>query len=235
MMIKLRTIYEKMTNREKIMLYVAIGFIVLMITDLLVLHPIMSELKVLDSKIKTESQEIQRDMRILSFKDSILKEYRNYESYLDVGIQSQEEIIGKLLKKLESLASQNEIKMSNVMPGEIEDKPIYKVYSTTLDFEGSLRSVLIFMNMLEESDNLFQVTRYSLEPKNRSGQVLKVNMDISRILINSEDLSDILEDEPEPQEDLEFDQETIEDPDFSMEASSSDFEGDMEVGVMEAI
>jgi hypothetical protein len=235
MMIKLRTIYEKMTNREKIILYVAIGFIVLMVTDLIVLHPIMSELKVLDSKIKTESQEIQRDMRILSFKDSILKEYRNYESYLDVGVQSQEEIIGKLLKKLENLSSQNEIKMSNVMPGEIEDKPIYKVYSTTLDFEGSLRSVLVFMNLLEESDNLFQVTRYTMEPKNRSGQLLKVNMDISRILINSEDLSDIIEDEASVEDPVELDQEVMEDADFDMEVSETESGGDMEMGVMEAI
>jgi hypothetical protein len=74
------------------------------------------------------------------------------------------------------------------MPGELEDKPIYKIYKTTLDFEGVLKDVLVFMNQLEESDNLFQIVRYQMEPKSKAGTQMKCNMDVTRILITEEDM-----------------------------------------------
>ena len=193
MMDKIKDIYKKMTGREKALLYAAITVFIIMITDLLILHPILSHIKVLEGKINAKSQAIQRDMRILSFKESILKEYIRYEKYLDTGVQTQQEIIARLLKKLENIAATHKIKITNVMPGEIEEKPIYKIYKTTLDFEGSLQDTLLFMDELEAAEYLFDILRYSMEPKNKSGQVLKVNMDVTRILINAEDLQEFQE------------------------------------------
>lgn len=195
---KLKTLYNKMTPREKGLFYGACAVIFLMISDLMVLHPILSHIKVLEAEIDAKAQSIQRDMRIASFKDSIIGDYRQYEKYLDTGEKTQEEIIAGLLKKLESVASQNNIKITNVMPGELEDKPIYKIYKTTLEFEGNLKDTLVFMNTLEESDNLFQITRYLLAPKNKSGESMKANMDVSRILITAEDIASLYANGEEP-------------------------------------
>lgn len=192
---KLREIYSKMSPREKGLFYGAVGALIFMMTDLLVLNPILSEIKVLEAEILAKSQSIQRDMRIISFKDSIVSEYVRYEQHLDSGEKTQEEIIAGLLKKLETVAAQNNIKITNVMPGELEDKPIYKIYKTTLEFEGTLKETLLFMNVLEESDNLFQITRYMIAPKNKSGQSMKTNMDVSRILITAEDISPFVDEE----------------------------------------
>lgn len=186
---KLKNIYAKMNSREKGLFYGAVGAIILVLTDFMVFHPILSQIKVMEAEIHAKSQSIQRDMRIVSFKDPITNEYRQFEQYLDTGEKTQEEIISTLLKKLENVATQHNIKITNVLPGEIEDKPIYKVYRTTLEFEGPLKDALVFMNELEESDNLFQITRYLLAPKNKSGESMKANMDVSRILITAEDLS----------------------------------------------
>lgn len=185
---KLKELYKKFSPRERILFYGTIGAFVLMLTDLLVLGPILSQLSVLDAEIRAKAQSIQRDMRILSFKQSIYKEYHNYETYLDTGEKSQDEIIAGLLRKLETIAAQHTITITNVMPGELEDKPIYKIYKTTLDFEGALKDVVLFMNHLEESDNLFQVGRYQMEPKSKTGTQMKCSMDISRILITAEDM-----------------------------------------------
>ena len=185
---KIKDLYKNFKPRERILFYSSVTAFVLMLCDFLVLGPILSHINVLEREIKAKSQSIQRDMRILSFKDSIFKEYRTFEHYLDTGEKTQEEIIASLLKKLETLASQNNITITNVMPGELEDKPIYKIYKTTLDFEGALKDIIVFLNQLEESDNLFQVVRYQLEPKSKAGTLMKCNMDITRILITEEDM-----------------------------------------------
>jgi len=185
---KLKDLYKNFSNRERILFYVTIGALVFMMADLLVLGPVLSQISILDGEIKAKSQAIQRDMRIYSFRESIFKEYHHYESYLDSGDRTQEEIIAKLLRKLETLAAANTITITNVMPGELEDKPIYKIYKTSLNFEGTLKDVVTFMNLLEESDNLFQIGRYQLEPKSKTGTQMKCNMDVSRILITAEDM-----------------------------------------------
>ncbi len=190
---KVKDFYNKLTARERVLFYGTLGTILFVLTDFIVLSPIFSNISVLEAEIKAKSQSIQRDMRILSFKDGIYHEYRKYESYLDTGEKTQEEIISTLLRKLESVAGQNSIAISNVSPGEIEEKPIYKVYKTTLDFEGDLHSVFVFMNALEESDNLFQITRYVLAPKSKAGTNMKCNMDITRILMTSEDMAPFAE------------------------------------------
>jgi len=229
---KIEEIYKKMNAREKLILGIAIFSFIFMLTDLIVLGPVLSKIKVLDSEFESKAQGIERDMRILAFKDSIVAEYSNYESFLDAGDLSHEEIIAGLLQKLENLANRHEIKMTNILPGEIEEKPIYKLYKTTMDFEGSLRNVLIFMNLLEESDNLFQIERYTMKPKNRSGKVITINMDVARILISAEDLGEFIEtpDYPEFEEEADADVEAEE-----TEAVDDSHESEMDSGELEPI
>jgi len=191
---KLRQLYNNLSQRERILFFCAMGAIFLMVLDLAVLGPILSEIRVLDAKIEETSQSIRRDLRIISFKERILGEYKRYEKFLDNEDKTQEEIIGALLKKLENLATQHEIKMTNVMPGDIEEKSLFKVYKTSLEFEGELGPVLVFMNALEESDNLFKISKYSLTPKSKTGKLMKVSADISRVLISSEDIGVFAED-----------------------------------------
>lgn len=183
---KIKDLYTKMAMRERILLFVAFGAIVLMATDLMILGPVLSHMKILDSEIRDKSHTVQRDLRIISFKDTILREYGHYERYLDGGEKTQDEIITALLGRVETLAIQNEITMVNVTPGEVEEKPIYKVYRTSLEFEGTLPNMISFMSYLEASDNLFKVTRFTLDPKSKTGEVLKCSMDISRVLISAQ-------------------------------------------------
>ncbi len=189
MLAKVKDLYNKFTPRERFLFYGTVGVVIFVLTDFMVLSPIFSNISLLDAEIKAKSQAIQRDMRILSFKDGINKEYNNYESYLDTGERTQEEIISSLLRKLETVAAANTIQIVNVSPGEIEDKPIYKIYKTTLDFEGELKNVFTFLSALEESDNLFQITRYVLAPKSKTGVMMKCNMDMTRILMTAEDMT----------------------------------------------
>ncbi|MCH7472863.1 hypothetical protein IIA79_07930, partial [bacterium] len=139
-----------------------------MATDLMILGPVLSHMKVLDSEIRDKSHTVQRDLRIMSFKDKILREYGHYERYLDRGEKTQQEIITTLLGRVEILAIQNEITMVNVSPGEIEEKPIYKIYRTSLEYEGTLPHIISFMDGLETADNLFKVTRFTLDSKGKT-------------------------------------------------------------------
>jgi hypothetical protein len=185
-MIPIDEFYAKLEPKQKILFVAALIFLVLALMDRLVLGPIIAQLKVCDNQIWAKQESMRRNLRIISFKDRILKEYSRYELYLDSGDKSQEEIVSALLRMIETLARQNEITISNVQPGDVVENPLYKEYLTNIDCEGKVKNVLTFMDALEASDFLFRILKYSFASKSKTGEAIKASIDISRILIQEE-------------------------------------------------
>lgn len=176
----------KLKPREKMMALIAFAVIFIALMDRLILGPILSQLKVMDAKIETKAEAIKRDKKVSTFRGRIMEEYSKYKNYLDTGEFSQEEIIAALLKKIESLANQQAITIKNIQPGDIEEKPIFQIYKTTIDCEGTLTNMLTLMSLLEQSDYLFEITHFSIGPKSKGADIVKCNMDIARTLIGAE-------------------------------------------------
>lgn len=178
--------YAKLQKKEKTLFLAAIVFVALAIMDRAVLGPILAELKVLQTEITQQEQAIQRNLRILSFKDSILREYSEISVYLDTGEKSREEIVSSLLKMIENLARQKSITISNIQSGDVEENPLYNEYITGIQCEGSLHNLLEFMDALEVSDFLFRILKFQLAAKSKKGDILTANIDIARVLIEAE-------------------------------------------------
>lgn len=156
--------------------------------DRMILGPILSQMKTKDAEIVSKIETVKRDQRVLSFRDSILEEYSKYSTYLDATGKAQEDIIASLLKKIENLAMQQTITIKNIRPGEVEEKPLFQVYKTSIECEGTLNHMLSFMNLLEQSDSLFEITRYNIASKSKGAEIVKSSMDIARTLITVENV-----------------------------------------------
>ncbi len=180
--------YSELSPIGKGLLVAAVICFFVALMDRMVLGPILSHLKVMDAEIEAREETVKRNLRILSFKDRIMEEYNEYSQYLDSGVKSQEEIIGSLLRKIENFAKQQNISILNIRPGDMEENPVFQIYQTGLDCEGTLTDLLAFMSMLEESDYLFQIVKYNMVPKSKTGEVIQCSMDIERILITADEL-----------------------------------------------
>ncbi len=183
-------LFSQLQGSGRILLIVAVCFVGLAVMDRLMIGPYTSQMKYMEAESKAQKESLKRSKRIVSFQSKILTEYSNYKSFLDTGVKSQEEIISALLKKIETIAAQQSVTVTNVRPGDIEEKPNFKVYKTSIDCEGKLGDVLSFIHLLEQSDYLFQVERYTMTPKSKGSEIIKCAFDIVRILIAAEDVSD---------------------------------------------
>ncbi|MBI3306474.1 MAG: hypothetical protein HYZ84_01520 [Candidatus Omnitrophica bacterium] len=183
---QIEAVFAKLSKGEKTLVSIAIVLVALALMDGLLLGPILSHITSLETEIVTKSQTIKRNLRILSFRDGILKEYGQYVKYLDAGEKKQEEIVAALLRKIETIAAEKSVSVSNIQPGDVSSTSMVQEYKTTISGEGSLGNVLGFMHALEESDYLFQITKYSLTPKSKGADVMKFSFDISRVLIATE-------------------------------------------------
>ena len=184
-------IFSKLDGKSRILFIVAAIFIAAALMDRLMIGPFTSQMHYMEAESKAQKENIKRSKRVVSFRQGILDEYAKYSTYLDTGEMTQEEIIAALLKKIETLAAQQSVTVTNIRPGDIEEKPNFRVYKTSIDCEGKLGSILSFINLLEQSDYLFQVERYSMGPKSKGSDITKCTFDIARILITSENISDI--------------------------------------------
>lgn len=176
------------SKSEKVLGFAAGLLIFIALMQGFVIGPILSKMRVIDEDITSTREEIRRDRRILSFKERILEEYSKSSGYLDSIDKSAEEIIAKLLKKIESTAKEKSISVKDIRPGETEVKPQFQIYKTSIDCEGTLADLLGFMTALEQSEYLFQIIRYSFAPKSKGADLLKASMDIARYLIPMENL-----------------------------------------------
>ena len=189
----LEEIFSKLDGKRRILFIVAVVFVAMAVMDRLMIGPFTSQMKYMEAEGKAQKESIKRSKRVVSFRQGILDEYSKYSSFLDTGEMTQEEIIAALLKKIETLAGQQSVTVTNVRPGDVEEKSNYRVYKTSIDCEGKLGNVLSFINLLEQSDYMFQVERYTMGPKSKGSDITKCSFDIARILISAENVSDLQE------------------------------------------
>jgi len=185
---KISGFYKSLSPKERTLFFVAIGMVSLLLFDRLVIGPILTEMKVVEKDLETREGEIAKNLRVLSFKNSIIDRYSKFSSYFDPGDKTQQEIIADLLKKIENLARQQNISIANIKTGEMEDRVVLQEYRTNIDCEGKLSDMFEFMHLLEQSDSLFQVTQYSLIPKAKGSEEVKCSMTVSRMLIAAENI-----------------------------------------------
>ena len=184
-------IFSKLSGKSRILFIVAATFLALALMDRLMIGPFTSQMENLEAEGKAQKESLRRSKRVVSFREGILQEYSKYSTYLDTGEMTQEQIVAALLKKIETLAGQQSVTVTNTRPGAVEEKSNFRVYKTSIDCEGKLGNVLSFINLLEQSDYLFQVEGYTMGPKSKGSEITKCTFDISRILIASENISDI--------------------------------------------
>lgn len=185
---QVETFFSKLSKRERLLVIIAAVLVVLALMDMLVLGPILHHLNSVEGEINRKAAAIRRDLRILSFKEAILEEYAQYVRYMDSGEKSEEEIVAALLRKIETIASEKSVSISNVQPGDVLATSIFRVYKTSIAGQGALMNVLEFMYLLEESDYLFRVTKYELVPKSKGSEIVKFSLDIERVFITKEDV-----------------------------------------------
>jgi len=101
---KLTAIYQKLSKREKIILYVTSSLIAIVLMDQLIVGPILKSIRATDQLIIDLENNIQKSVRLLGQKDQMTKEAEYYASYM-VSSKSEEEGTLVLLKQALDAAS----------------------------------------------------------------------------------------------------------------------------------
>jgi len=178
----LYTFISRLSKREKIILYGAAFVLSLTMIDRLIINPISSKVKLLNSQIQEKETGIKRDLRILAQKDRILAEKAKYSTFVE-SLDTEEEEITSILKEIENLAGKSSVYLVDMKPAAIKGAGTSKKYSVNLNCEAQMEQLVDFIYNIESSGKLFVVAKCQITPKSKESSVAKCTMSITKIVI----------------------------------------------------
>ena len=179
---KIYAFFQHLSKREKLILYLASGFILLTIMDRLIIFPVLSKMKSLDEELVRERADIKRDLHILAQKERILKDNNKYNKYAIEDLTA-EEITTALLKEIENLGSSASVYLIDIKPTSITQEDIFLKYYVSLSCEAQMEQIIDFMYKIESSNNLLMVEKYNLGPKSEDTSIARCTLLISKTVI----------------------------------------------------
>lgn len=172
-----------LNDLQKKLLFAALAIVVIALFDRLLIGPTMSRLSTIDTEIVHEENDIKQDLRFLNYKDRIVKEHDAVSSYFMKSIPTEEELIAAFLKRLEGIAAKANVNVAKVTPSTGSTDNEYLRYQADLECSGKLSDVVSFMHMINTSDELLKVVKYTLSGKKSDSDDIKATMTVEKIIV----------------------------------------------------
>lgn len=179
---KITAFLNKLSKREKLVLYGAAAFLSVAFFDRAIFSPIYTRLGSVDKDIAGKEAAIKRNMKILAQKDRIELEAAEYKSFM-AAEGSEDEEIAVLMKELETIAAKSSVYVIDMKPGTTQKEAAAKRFQVTLNCEAQLAQLTDFMYGIETSKKILSVDRFALTLKSKDGSTVKCSMTVSKIIL----------------------------------------------------
>ena len=181
---KLLSFFQKLSKREKLILYVVCAVLGVLAADQLVAGPVLRKLVSLDRDVRDEETIIKKSLEITLRKSQLSSDSKQLAIFsLDPEEVGQE--MNTFLKEIENIANRSSVNLLYVKPSSSQEAGEVKKYLATLECEASMESVASFFHNLENSTKLLQIEKYSIVPKNKTSALARCSMTVSRTVLNS--------------------------------------------------
>lgn len=176
-------ILQKLTARERKILYVVFGLLILILIYHGVWIPLQNKFAELDREIFAMQMKLRKAHAFLSQKTAVMQEAQNHSNLQQMDAGSDEEEIAKLLNFIEQQARGAGISISDLKPQPPQSDKITKRLSVELNAESSLEQLVGFIYQLEHSQQLLKVQQISTTNKDEKSTTLKSFMIITRYMV----------------------------------------------------
>jgi Tfp pilus assembly protein PilO len=182
----LKDFYTKLSDQERKIFYVTLGFILLAAFDFLFLQKVSSKLKSLDRDIEQTKNDINRNVRFLAYQEKIFKENEIYSVYQADEHKTEEESIAAFLKTIENLGTEAEVTLGKLNPADAVSKKGYMQYYANVECNGKFENIIKFIHKIDTTNNLLKVVKMNIIGKKSSADEVTVSMKISKLIIDTQ-------------------------------------------------
>jgi len=173
---------NKLSKKERIGLFISIGFVSLALLDRLIISPINNKIQQINREIKISEKQLGCGLRNLNQKDIIAKEYQKYIQYVKTAASDEEET-AKILGEIEELARRSAVYLVDIKPQLPQKIDFYKEYKVEVEAEAEMESMIKFLHRLNTSSQLLRAEKLRLSLKEKNSSIVKASILVTKILI----------------------------------------------------
>jgi len=176
-------ILNKLSKREKKILYAVIALVTLVLIYNFLVDPLINQWSSVNRQIKLTKIKLQKSLSAIKKKAEVDKEYAVYASKMQ-SKGSDEQDITQILNELETLARKSQAKITSMRPKPSKDKGYYKRFVVEIETESAMQSLMKFIYDVKNSPQLLKVSRLNLNTKSsQEGTLIRSSMVISKVVI----------------------------------------------------
>ncbi len=179
----IKAFFSGLSEKERKIFYVTCVIVALAVFDRVIVGPITKETMVLKEKIDSQTKLIEKNLRILKYKDSILDKYVLYGKYFAKPSMTQEEKIAAYLNEIEEMAKKSNVALINVNPVSATEQNGYSLYTLTVDCTSTMNDFVDFIYTIDSSKKLIRTITYTIAPKDRETYEVKATLTIVKMII----------------------------------------------------
>ncbi len=184
MLKKLPAIYQKLSKRERLILYGTAAILVGLFVDRLIVQSVVERLGGLSRQIQDEEIAIKRSLSVLVRKPKILEESKAFMAF-SVEAQDPEAEMTGLLREIEAIADRSSVSLLYVKPGSAPEKTAgTRKYLATLECESQMEQVAVFFHAIESSTKLLKIEKFDIQPKSRESSIARCSATISKTVLS---------------------------------------------------
>ncbi|MFH0771650.1 MAG: type 4a pilus biogenesis protein PilO [Candidatus Omnitrophota bacterium] len=173
---------SSLSKREKTLFYIILTLIIVWIATVFIVKPFVDKWMKIEEKMYLTSLRVEKNRKILSFKERIQSEYDNFASAVKMQ-GSEEEEMAKFLTEIESLAQVSSVHISDIKPRPVKKTVFYDEYIIEVEVEGDIAQISKFIYDIQNSPRLLKIDKFSLGTKGAASALLKCDILVGRILI----------------------------------------------------
>ncbi len=178
----LHTFIDRLSKREKAILYVSVIFVSLCLVDRLMVAPSFARMRWLDEEIKKNKLIIKKNLHFLSLRNKINLETKKYSSYFSKE-RSPDEEMNSLLKLIEDLARRAYVDLIYIKPAGFKSEKMQERYYIDLTCQGDMLKVVNFIYRVENSNKLLSIEKLAISPDSEGSSLVQCRITISKISI----------------------------------------------------
>jgi hypothetical protein len=177
----MRAILNRLSNRERTLLYVTVGAVGLALWYSYLMGPMIGRWRNLRARVDRSELQYEKFARVARREDTTRMEYQAIADRLKMKGSDQEEM-AVLLKEIESLA-RNRIRITNVTPHSVKEFGFYKRFNVEIDCEARMEELVRFIYEAEESESLLRLHRLRVQVKSGDPGLVEVSLLLSKLSI----------------------------------------------------
>lgn len=177
------TILDRMSPREKKILYVVIGMLVLLVIYHGALIPVEKKFSELNNEIFSMQLKIRKAKTFLRQKDDIYEQADKFSNLEQMDAGTDEEEIARLLNFIEKTARKNGVGLSDVKPQQVQADKWSKRFVVELNSESGVPELIRFVYEIQNSEQMLKVEKVDMAPTQEQSKIMRSFLIVTKVVV----------------------------------------------------